>query len=264
MYTCGAREERVQLKDRDRLFHDHDQHCFSIPRITTSCRKVVMDGKIISDKHKLMNCWIHHFSKLSSSQLTSDEPTIIQQLYAISFGYCDGILDVPFEVQFPVKKLKCGKGGGSDRLQPEHLKYGGHSIVLWLQYIFNETSQSDIEDLPPCLNLGIVVLVFKGRGRNPLDPNNYRGITLTSVTSKCLEIVLLNCFEPLLTEKGFPHHSQTVYQKGTSCTDAIFSTQEAILQRTRDGESPTLCCFDLEKAFDSIETLSLSTVVLSI
>ena len=143
------------------------------------------------------------------------------------------------------------KGGGADGLQPEHLKYGGHSVILWLQHIFNEIS--DIEDLPRCLKLGIVVPVFKGRGRDPLDPNNYRGITLTSVISKCFEIAILNRINPLLLEKGFPHPGQTAYQCGVSCTDAIFSTQESILQHMRDGESPTLCCFDLDKAFDSIE-----------
>ena len=54
-------------------------------------------------------------------------------------------------------------------------------------------------------------------------------------------------------DKGFPHHGQTAYQKGISYADAIFSTQETVLQRMRDGEHPTLCCFDLEKAFDSNE-----------
>ena len=95
--------------------------------------------------------------------------------------------------------------------------------------------------------------MFKGKGRDPLNPNNYRGITLTSVISKCLEIIHLNRLESLLMEKGFPHHGQTAYQKGISCADAIFSTQEAILQHMRDGEHPTLCCFDLEKAFDCTE-----------
>ena len=82
--------------------------------------------------------------------------------------------------------------------------------------------------------------MFKGKGRDPLNPNNYRGITLTSVISKCLEIALLNRLE---SDKGFPHYGQTAYQKGISCADAIFSTQEAILQHMRDGD-PTLCCFD--------------------
>ena len=236
VFSRRACEERARLQDCDRLFRDHDQRRFSIPCKTTSYRKLVIDG--ITDKHELMNCWIHHFSNPSSSQLTYEESTLTQQLYAKSFDYCDGILDVPFETQSAVKELKCEKGDG---LQPEHLKYGGHSIVLWLQRIFNKISV--IEDLPPCLKLGIVVPVFT----DPLDPNNYRGINLTSVISKCLEIVLLNRLEPLLTEKGFPHHGQQHIRK---CADAIFSTQEAILQHMQDGESPTLCCFDL--FFDSI------------
>ena len=35
--------------------------------------------------------------------------------------------------------------------------------------------------------------------------------------------------------------------------DATFSIQEAILKRTKDGDSPYLCFFDLEKAFDYVE-----------
>ena len=51
-----------------------------------------------------------------------------------------------------------------------------------------------------------------------------------------------------------PGLSQKVYFIcGIHCIDAIFSTQEAILQHMQDGESPTLCCFDLKKAFDSIK-----------
>ena len=161
---------------------------------------------------------------------------------------------VPFEVEeieSAIRKLKCGKSGGADGLQPEHIKYGGHSITLWFQSIFNKIST--LEDLPPCLKLGVTIPVFKGKGRDPLNPDNYRGITLTSVISKCLELVLLSRLESVLMDKGLPHHGQTAYRKGISCADAIFSTQEAVLQRMRDGEHPTLCCFDLEKAFDSIE-----------
>ena len=58
---------------------------------------------------------------------------------------------------------------------------------------------------------------------------------------------------PILEEKCFPHHAQTAYRCGIWSTDAIFSTQEANLKYIREGENPTLCFFDLEKAFDSIE-----------
>ena len=88
----------------------------------------------------------------------------------------------------------------------EHLKYGGHSVVLWLHRIFNIIIQ--LEDIPPCLKLGATVPVFKGKGRDPTNPNNYRGITITSVISKCLEIYICKWLFPVLDDKGFPHHAQ--------------------------------------------------------
>ena len=83
--------------------------------------------------------------------------------------------------------------------------------------------------------------------------SNYRGITLTSVLSKCLEILILERLESLFCERGFPHPSQTAYQRGLSCIDAIFSTQEIILKHIREGDTPYLCVFYLEKAFDFVE-----------
>ena len=50
-----------------------------------------------------------------------------------------------------------------------------------------------------------------------------------------------------------PDFAQTAYQKGISCADAIFATQEALLTHVRDGGKPFLCLYDIEKAFDSVE-----------
>ena len=93
------------------------------------------------------------------------------------------------------------------------------------------------------LKLGVIVPVYKGNGRDPHICNNYQGITLTSVLSKCLEVIILLRLESLFTERGFPHLCQTAYQKGLSCIDAILSTQEVTLKHMRDGDSPYLCFF---------------------
>ena len=71
--------------------------------------------------------------------------------------------------------------------------------------------------------------------------------------TKLFEIVLLQRLTPLLEEVGFPDFSQTAYQKGISCSDAIFATQEALLTHARDNGKPFLCFYDVEKAFDSVE-----------
>ena len=71
--------------------------------------------------------------------------------------------------------------------------------------------------------------------------------------AKTLEIIILNRRSPILDEIGFPDINQTAYQKGTSCADAIFSTQEVLLNYILQGDNPFLCFYDIEKAFDSVE-----------
>ena len=56
-----------------------------------------------------------------------------------------------------------------------------------------------------------MILVFKGKGCDPLNPNNYRGITQASVIAKCLETAILSRLNPILEEKCFPTtHKQPI------------------------------------------------------
>ncbi len=105
--------------------------------------------------------------------------------------------------------------------------FGGENLKLWIKKIFNRISS--LEEIPASLNEGLIVPVHKGKGKDPFLPGSYRGITLSSVLSKVLEIALLQRLSPVLEDAGVPDFSQTAYQKGTSCADAIFATQEALL-----------------------------------
>ena len=80
---------------------------------------------------------------------------------------------------------------------------------------------------------GVVVPVYKGKGKDPLIPSSYRGITMSSVIAKTLEIVLLNKrMSPILDEIGFPDIKLPFM---ISCSDAIFSTQEVLVNYIRQG-----------------------------
>ena len=100
---------------------------------------------------------------------------------------------------------------------------------------------------------GVIVPVYKGKGKDPLMPESYRGITMSSVIAKTFELILLNRMSPILEEMGFPDINQTAFQRGISCSDAVFSTQEVLLNYIRQNNKPFLCLYDIEKAFDSIE-----------
>ena len=131
--------------------------------------------------------------------------------------------------------------------------FGGDTLKLWLKKIFNTIVS--LEELPASLNEGLIIPVHKGKGKDPFLPGSYSGITLSSVISKLFEIILLQCLSPVLEDAGVPDLAQTAYQKGLSCADAIFATQEALLTHVREGGKPFLCFYDIEKAFDSVELL---------
>ena len=83
--------------------------------------------------------------------------------------------------------------------------------------------------------------------------SSYRGITLTSVLAKTFEFVLLDRTLPMISDSRMPQLTQTAYQKGVSCSEAIFACQEAIAKLTREGDHVYSCFYDLASAFDTVE-----------
>ena len=45
----------------------------------------------------------------------------------------------PVAIFHAINRLKCGKVAGSGKLQPEHIKHGGHTLELWLRKILNRS-----------------------------------------------------------------------------------------------------------------------------
>ena len=94
----------------------------------------------------------------------------------------ESILDVsfmPVEVNAAINRLKRSSSAGPDSLSPQHLIYAGPLLKSWLCNVFNTTV--NFEEIPSQFKVGIIVPIYKGKGKDPLLPGSYRGITLTSV-----------------------------------------------------------------------------------
>ena len=258
---CSAMEERRRVQRRETLFRTNSHLRFRTPqkRGKSKCTRLRVNGAMVSDPSLLLQAWTQHFQSLAKSQEDTNpalKESIKQSSTLLSgtFQKEEVFLDVPFsieEVEHTVYKMKLKKSAGPDNLTAEHLKFGGQSIIIWLTEIFN--SVVDVEQIPTCLKLGITIPVYKGGGKDPLNVNSYRGITLNSVISKVLETLILNRLEPLFMEAGLPHPNQSAYRKSVSCADAIFATQEVINRYLQEGGRVYMCLYDLEKAFDSVE-----------
>ena len=268
--SCRARAERKVIQHRDELFRKNDKHRFKAPTKRSVCRKLVVDGEEITNPSEIVCAWRQHFQNLANSQGPNSEAVSsalakLPSLETLSYSTNEMILDVEIteeEVTYAIQRLKLGKAAGHDGISSEHLRFGGQSLVKWLVKVFNSVLTH--EQIPDCLKVGVIVPIYKGRGKDPLNPSSYRGITLSSTIGKVLELIILQRMVPILEDFGFPHRSQTAYQSGLSCIDAIYFTQEAVLKHMREGGKPYLCLYDVEKAFDSLEVPILLTNIFNV
>ena len=158
---------------------------------------------------------------------------------------------MPEEVGAAINHLKRGCSAGPDSLSPYYLVHAGPLIRSWLCKIFNAIV--NLEAIPSPFKTGVVIPIYKGKGRDPLLPTSYRGITLTSVIAKTFEYSILDRMLPILRDRNLPQLTQIAYQHGVSCADATFSCQETISKFIRDRDSVYSCFYDLASAFDTVE-----------
>jgi len=154
------------------------------------------------------------------------------------------------ETEASLRKLKCGKAGGFDGLQLEHLKYSGPLLTLWLKQIF--CAFAHFEYVPSSLLTGLIRPIYKGKGKDPLSCHSNRGIIMTPVVMKVFEYTFLTEYSRFFKEMVIRLLPKLLIES-TSHQNAIFATQEAIVHTLQGSRVAYLSLYDLEKAFDSVE-----------
>ena len=83
-------------------------------------------------------------------------------------------------------KLKTGKAAGNDSISNEMIKSSVSIIGPVLQILFNKSLNSSI--FPQLWSVGYISPVFKAGDIG--DPNNYRGITVSSCLGKFFTLII--------------------------------------------------------------------------
>ena len=218
---CAAAAERAHIQDQK--FKRNSTNCFKTSRITSHGSTLRVSGSITSDPSTILNAWENHFKEISSRSTEYHSPLLLkakQQMTHLLYnsrGNEDFVLDTPFtteEIDHVLHNLKRGKAPGHDQVQPEHLKYGGTALSIWIKQVANAIIE--LESIPRSLKLGIVTLLYKGGGKDPFDTKSYRGITLSPVLAKVMESLILGQLYNVLAEDVLPHAIQMAYQKNIS------------------------------------------------
>ena len=194
-----------------RLFHQliKAQRPTNSTGFTTDTLKY--DGKVFQGDMEIIAGWHCYFKDLC--QPLPDDDTIhassfdVPQVPANPEIMCTPTI-TSHELVQAIANLNKGKASGPD-ISPEHLIHIGkitlHLILLIFNYYLTRQHSSKI------LKKGLILPFHKGKGKDTQDPENYRGITLTSTFAKLLELVLKSSMDKSLKAKVLHTRRTTIW-----------------------------------------------------
>ena len=211
------------------------------------------------DVDDTLEVWRQHFSQLCIPKYSEkfDDAHYKRVTRAVRewSNLDDGndFLGEPFsrkEVEYAVGKLHLKKAPGHDCITAEHIRYGGSALRNVLCHLYNLCVRA--ECIHSNFRKGIQIPLYKGKNTCPLNPDNYRGITLLSSFNKLFEMLIWHRIERWWRDEGIITELQGACRKGSSCVHTALTLQETISMQREGGRKVFVAYFDVSKAFDSV------------
>ena len=162
------------------------------------------------------------------------------------------------EVLNAIDNLRNRKSSGPDNICSEMLKAAGKRATQFLTNFFNEIFNKGY--YPREWGKSIIVPIFK-KG-DITSPDNYRGISLSSIISKCYTSILNKRIYNWLEENDKISETQAGFRRDHSTIDHIY-TLTAIIQEqlSKKGRKLYVAFVDFRKAFDLISHRKLLATI---
>ena len=161
------------------------------------------------------------------------------------------------EVIDSIKELRGGKAGGADGVMIEMIKCSAHILIGYFVGLFN--SILDTGNFPRAWSESIIVPIHK-RG-NHADPDNYRGITITSIFSKVFLHIVQDRIDQWLHYNDIIVEEQAGFRKGYSTVDHIFVLNSIVNRHLAQKKKLYVAFIDFKKAFDSVNRFALWNIL---
>ena len=140
------------------------------------------------------------------------------------------------------------KSAGPDGIPPQILSIAAKELAIPLRNLFQLS-----------LNTGKLPLEWKKANVSPIHkkgprttPNNYRPVSLTSVTCKVMEKLVRKAVMTHLEENEIISKDQHGFISGRSCTTHLLETLDTWTEILDEGGSIDVVYTDFQKAFDSV------------
>ena len=141
------------------------------------------------------------------------------------------------EVRKAINHSKNGKSTGIDNIPNEILKLP--KLLSPLHKLYQYCFENSV--VPDCWYRSIIQPIHK-RGKDPLNPLSYIGISLMSTVAKIFSTILNNRITNHLDDNGLLCNEQNGFRKLRSCLDHIY-TLTSIVRNRKLQKLPTYICF---------------------
>jgi len=153
-----------------------------------------------------------------------------------------------------VKSLKNGKASGTDGISNEMLKVScSYNIEMYVK-LFNLIMKTGL--YPEKWRENYIKPIFKGGCFN--DPNNYRGIALSSCVAKLFSRVLFNRLDKQLENNKTLAEEQIGFRKECRPIDHVLTLKTLIDKAFKSSNRLYACFVDLKKAYDTKQNCVIS------
>ena len=232
---------------------------------------LINDLKQNNDKNQVSSAvdpstWVTHFQNLNQikSNFKQRLQRLQEQLEALQnvkvFNELDAHISTD-EISKAILKLKTNKSPGLDNISSNMLKCGQAVLIPSFYKLFNA-----------CLTTGNYPRNWATSYITPIhkcgdvtDPNNYRGITVTSAIGKLFNCIMNERLDSFLEKYQIINKCQVGFTKKARTADHLFILK-CILDKycnTKDGR--VFACFvDFQKAFDTVIHTGLKIKLLKI
>ncbi len=251
-------ENRIKQLDKISNAKESDERLFySLIRRqrsnTTSCNLRLDDGTVTSDDKEIRTAWTEHFENLATpdSDQTDQEYEMLEMLHQrLEKGLVMGEVrkTTPGEIKEVIKKMKSGKAADQNGLKAEQLKLAPEYLADILCDIMQRILEH--KQVPLEMKQGFKIPIPKP-GKDPLERNNYRGITITPLFGKILETLILNRVGP--TIETIQSELQFGFTKGMSPTMASLCLVETMAEARDTKQDLYVTTLDASKAFDVVD-----------
>jgi len=206
---------------------------------------VKADGTMTTRDKEKAELWSDFFASVFTSEELSNIPLMDEKPFVAPL---DRIYINEEEVEKELKNLKVDKSPGPDAIHPKVLHECVNAIKAPLTKIFQKSL--DEGRVPTSWKLANITPIYKKGEKS--DAQNYRPVSLTSVTCKILERLIRKRVMTFLQDNQLLADQQYGFRPHRSTTTQLLQAMDEWTEWLDNGKNFDVMYMDFAKAFDSV------------